>query len=569
MNLWNWFEDALIENPAIAVFLVLAAGFYIGRFSYRGIGLGAVTGTLLAGVALGALIGDELFVEPTVKNIFFLLFLFALGYKQGPQFFQGLKGTGLPQALFTVALVAVGLGTVLGLSLLLGYNPGLAAGLAAGGLTQSAIIGVAQGSISGLEQDAATLAQWSDLVPVAYAVTYIFGTVGAALYCSLLAPRLLGIRDLPQASRELEEKLGFHEPVPGVESAYPEVVRRSYLVSQGNLVGRTVQQVENDLSVDGARVFVARVRHHDEVVDTTPATVLSAGDTIVLTARRHELLHAAAGAQLHEVEDHDLLDFPIEQLTIVATSDEVVGYSVGALRTHPLSRRIFLKRLTRAGVEIPYGTDTIIHAGDELTVQGPLPLVEQVVDHVGFPERSTPQTDMVTIGLGVAVGALIGIPAVTVGGVPIGLTTSVGALLLGLFLGWRRSKGPTFGHVAPGAQWFFETVGLTCFVAAVGIDSGPGFVDGVREYGLGLLGAGIVVTLVPLVVSTFLARYVFHFDPVLTLGMLTGAQTTTAAVGAVQETARSSVPLLGFTVPYAIGNILLTVGGALIVAFTA
>ena len=565
----TWLKDALVDNPAIAVFLALAAGFYIGKFTYKGIGLGAVTGTLLAGVVIGAL-AEDIQIDATVKNIFFLLFLFALGYRQGPQFFAGLRGSGLPQALFTVVLVVVGLATVLALGLALGYNPGLAAGLAAGGLTQSAIIGVAQTSIGGLPQDAATLQQWSDLVPVAYAVTYIFGTIGAALYCSLVAPRLLGIRDLPAASRKLEERLGFHEPVPDVESAYLDIVRRSYLVDAAPLAGRSVSEVEGEAAgPTGGRLFVARIRREGTILEVTPEMRLYSGDVVVLTARRSDLLNSPFGTALQEVEDHELLDFPIEQLTVVATSDEVVGRTVGELRAHPLSRRIFLKRITRAGVEVPYGMDTTIHAGDELLLQGPLPLVERAVTHIGFPERTTPATDMVTVGLGVCVGALIGIPAITIGDVPIGLTTSVGALLVGLLLGWRRSRGPTFGRVPPGAQWFFETVGLTAFVAVVGIVSGPGFVDGLREYGLGLFFAGVVVTLVPLVVSTFLARYVFRFDPVLTLGMLTGAQTTTAAVGAVQETARSSVPLLGFTVPYAVGNILLTVGGALVVALTA
>ena len=565
----TWLQDALVEHPEIAVFLAIAAGFWIGRFSYKGIGLGVVTGTLLAGVVIGAL-AEDVVIDATTKSIFFLLFLFALGYKQGPQFFTGLRGSGLPQALFTLALVVVGLATVLALSLALDYNPGLAAGLAAGGLTQSAVIGVAQTSIAGLPESAATVQQWSDLVPVAYAVTYIFGTIGAALYCSLLAPRLLGIRDLPAAARALEERLGFHDPVPDVESAYLDIVRRSYRVDETAMAGRSVREIEEEAArQNGGRLFVARVRHEGTIMDVTPGTRLSSGDVVVLTGRRPDLLHSPFGGALQEVEDHELLDFPIEQLTVVATSRDVVGRTVGQLRANPLSRRIFLRRITRAGNDVPFGTDTVINAGDELLIQGPLPLVEQAVTHIGFPERTTPATDMVTVGLGVCVGALIGIPAVTVGDVPIGLTTSVGALLVGLLLGWRRSRGPTFGRVAPGAQWFFETVGLTAFVAVVGIVSGPGFVDGLREYGLGLFAAGVVVTLVPLVVSTFLARYVFHFDPVLTLGMLTGAQTTTAAVGAVQEAARSSVPLLGFTVPYAVGNILLTVGGAIVVAFTA
>lgn len=214
----TWFRDTIVEHPEIAVFLALGIGFFVGRFTYRGIGLGAVTGTLLAGVVIGAVLGDDLQVDAVVKQIFFLVFLFSLGYKLGPQFVAGLKGSGLPQALFAVLLAVVGFGTTIAISLALGYNPGLAAGLAGGGLTQSSIIGVAQDSIAGLPVSAATAKAWSDLVPVAYAVTYIFGTVGAALYISLLAPRLLGVRDLPAAAHRLEQQLGVHDDNPDVTS---------------------------------------------------------------------------------------------------------------------------------------------------------------------------------------------------------------------------------------------------------------------------------------------------------------------------------------------------------------
>jgi putative transport protein len=566
----SWIRDAFIAHPEIAVFLALGIGFFVGKFNYKGVGLGAVTGTLLAGVVIGAVLGDHLQVDPIVKQVFFLIFLFSLGYKLGPQFVAGLKGSGLPQALFALILAVVGFGTTIAISSVLGYNPGLAAGLAGGGLTQSSIIGVAQDSIAGLPVSTATARAWSDLVPVAYAVTYIFGTVGAALYVSLVAPRLLGIKDLPAAAKALEDKLGVHDVNPDVASAYQQVVQRAYRLDdsfESVTVGTFEQQSD---ARTGSRVFVARIRRGQDITTPGVADELHAGDVIVVAAHHAAVVEADLSTLASEVEDRALLDFPIEELSVVATSKEVVGKTVDDLRRDPRSRQIFLKSITRAGQVIPFSGDTAIHAGDELRAQGPLPLLEQGIEHVGFPERTDPKTDMVTVAVGITVGALIGVPSVTLGNVPLSLTTSVGALIVGLLLGWRRSKSPTFGHVPPGAQWFFETVGLTAFVAVVGINAGPGFVDGLRQYGLQLFLAGVVVTLVPLVVMTLIGRFFFRrTDPVLILGMLTGAQTTTAAVGSLQETAKSSVPLLGFTVPYAIGNIVLSVGGAVVVAVMA
>lgn len=566
----SWIRDTIVDHPEIAVFLALGVGFFVGKFSYRGIGLGAVTGTLLAGVVIGAVLGDDLQVDAVVKQIFFLIFLFSLGYKLGPQFVAGLKGSGLPQALFALILAVVGFGTTIAISSVLGYNPGLAAGLAGGGLTQSSIIGVAQDSIAGLPVSKATAETWSDLVPVAYAVTYIFGTVGAALYISLLAPRFLGIRDLPAAAHQLEQRLGVHDDNPDVTSGYQQVVRRAYRLTDA-FRPQTVAAFEeaSDERV-GSRVFITRVRHGDEIVDPHLDQQLEPGDVIVVSGHHAAVIEDDIEAYATEVDDPTLLDVPIEELSVVVTNKNVVGKTIEQLRATPRARQIFLKRVTRGGQAIPFGPDTQLHAGDELRVQGPLPLLEQGIRYVGFPERTDPKTDMVTVALGITVGAVIGVPSITLGNVPLSLTTSVGALVVGLLLGWRRSKSPTFGHVPPGAQWFFETVGLTLFVAVVGINAGPGFVDGLKQYGVQLLLAGVVVTLVPLVVMTFVGKFFFRgTDPVLILGMLTGAQTTTAAVGSLQETAKSSVPLLGFTVPYAIGNIVLTIGGAVVVAITA
>lgn len=571
----EFLAQAFINHPEIAIFLALGLGFWIGKFQYKGIGLGAVTGTLLVGVVIGAVVSvpgpdgtpQTIEISDVVKQVFFLLFLFALGVRVGPQFFAGLKGNGRNQAIFTFLMLTVGVATAIILSKILGYDPGLAAGLAAGALTQSSIIGVAQNAIAGLPESAETLAQWEDLVSVGYAVTYIFGTVGAAIYCANIAPRLLGIKDLPAAAKEDEKKLGFKEELPDTMSAYGRIQRRTFTVPEG-MTGLTMSQLEERLeSATGDRLHVDRVRSNGKILEVGADNRLSAGDTAVLAAVDVNAFHQLADAGFAEVEDAALLDFPIEEIELIVTNDDVAGKTLRELGQHTEARGVFLKSLKRSDQEMPLLLDTEVAHGDLVRIQGPRSLVEAVIPRIGYPERSTPQTDMVTVGLGIAAGALIGLPAITIGNIPLSLTSSVGAMLIGLIIGWRRSKSPTFGRIPAGAQWFFESVGLAAFIAVVGINAGPGFVDGLAEYGLGLFFTGVAVTLVPLIAGTLMARYLFHFDPVQTLGMITGAQTTTAAVGAVQEAAQSGVPLLGFTTPYAIGNIFLSIAGAIVVAF--
>ncbi|GAA1881776.1 aspartate-alanine antiporter [Pseudonocardia ailaonensis] len=614
----DWVARALLGHSEIAVVLAVGLGFALGRLRYRSISLGAITGTLIVGVLLGAVITVDradgtvttLSVDGPARNIFFLLFLFALGIRLGPQFVAGLKGTGAPQAVFAALLAVVGVGTVVVLAAVMGLDPGLAAGIAGGGLTQSAVVGVAQGSIAGLAQDPATIEEWMDLVPVAYAVTYLFGTIGTALYCANLAPRLLGIRDLPAAAAALEHRLGLAQTSPDVQTAYLDVTRRAYRLTALPPGVTTAGDLERHLATGDHHAYVARIRPAAggagpataaatalgpggarpapgtvagpgtdpgtgggagsgtaaTPADATPQTPLTVGATVVLTARRIDVFAPALAGLAEEVDDPELLGFAIEDLWIVV-SHRGAGRTVGALRTE--FRRIYLRGLRRSGHDLPLGDAVVLRAGDEVRLQGPLPLLESVIPLVGHAERAGTESSMVVLGLGIAAGALIGVPALRAGGIPVGLSTSVGALLVGLLVGWLRTRRPLLARIPPAADWFLESAGLAFFIAMVGISAGPSFVSGLARHGVGILLAGIVVTLVPLLVMTLLARWVFRFDPVIALGVLAGSRSSSPAAGALRDASRSAVPMLGYTVPYAVANIVLTIGGAVVVALTA
>jgi putative transport protein len=192
--------------------------------------------------------------------------------------------------------------------------------------------------------------------------------------------------------------------------------------------------------------------------------------------------------------------------------------------------------------------------------------VERLASDLGYADRPSPATDMVFVGMGIFLGGLLGLLAVTVGGVSITLTTSGGALISGLVFGWLRSTRPTFGRIPEAALWIFDTVGLAAFIGIVGLNAGPQFISGVRETGFGLVGAALIVAIVPHTIGLLFGRYVLRMNPVILLGAETGAGTTTAALRAVQDAAGSKLPVLGYTVPYAVGNILLTAWGPIIVA---
>jgi putative transport protein len=173
---------------------------------------------------------------------------------------------------------------------------------------------------------------------------------------------------------------------------------------------------------------------------------------------------------------------------------------------------------------------------------------------------------MIFVGLGIFLGGLVGLLTLVVGGLPLTLTASGGALIMGLVFGWLRAVHPTFGRIPEPAMWVFDTVGLTVFIGVVGLSAGPSFVSGLQKSGASLIVVGLVVAVLPHITAILFGRYVLRMDPLILLGACAGAGTITAALRALQEESQSKVPALGYTVPYAVGNILLTAWGPVIVA---
>jgi putative transport protein len=554
--------QTLREYPEIAIFLALAAGFWFGNLKLGKFSLGVVTSVLLAGVLIGQF---KITISPNVKSTFFLMFLFAVGYGVGPQFFRGLKSGGMSQVLFSLLVVGTCLVTGVLMGRILHYDAGLTAGLLSGSCTISAVLGVATDSINqlGLPPDKAKA--MIDSMPVAYAVTYIFGTAGSAWILATLGPKILNV-DLPQACREYEEKMGSRENEPGIISAYQDLVVRAYRVS-ANCRFRDKAVAEVETAFTPFRVFVERIRTDGQVVDAKPVAIIREGQVLAIAGRREPMMQMSESFG-PEVDDRQLLDFPAESVDVVITSKDVPGHTLKELADREngeRSRGIFLRKLTRAGIEMPFQPGTVLDRGDVLTIAGAHKNVERVIQWIGYPDRSTDKTDMSFMGLGIAVGAILGAITIHVKHVPLSLSTSGGALIAGLVCGWLRSIHRTFGRVPEAALWVFNNVGLNTFIAVVGIGAGPAFVNGLKTNGLGFFIAGLVFTTLPFIVGLLAGKYIFKFHPAINLGACAGARTTTAALGAIQDVAKSKVPALGYTVPYAVGNTLLTIWGVVIV----
>ncbi|MEU8774412.1 aspartate-alanine antiporter [Streptomyces sp. NPDC048606] len=560
-------RNVFAPHPELLVFLTVALGFLAGKLRWRAIGLGAVTGCLVVGLLLGAQF--KITIDGTVKNLFFTMFLFALGYKVGPQFFRGLKKDGLPQVVNAVVVCVTGLLVSWGFAVLLGYGPGLSAGLLGGALTQSAVIGVAQdaiGNLPGLTPD--QMKEQENLVAVGYAVTYPLGTILCAMLLANVLPRLYR-RDLAAESALLAKELDTPEDDPDLREGYYEVVLRAYTLQRPDLVGRTIEDFEQQQKALDRRIYLTRVRREGQILDHTQQTVLREGDVVAVSALRGSLVEFDARTHIGaETDDVELLGYRTESLHVVASEKACLGKTIAELRQEPFMVGVFIDRVYRSGAEFPYRLSTQVERGDTLVLSGPARLVDPAGRAIGKPVPTSFATDMIWVGAGIFLGGCIGIPALTAGGVPISLSTSGGALIMGLVFGWIRGKYPTFGNVPPGAQWFMDTFGLCLFVAVVGLNAGPGFTSGLATAGWGLLVFGAIATVIPLIVGFLVGHHIQRIRFPILMGVLAGGQTTTAAIGAVNEQSRSQVPVLGYTIPYAIGNVLLTIWGAVIVLLT-
>src|SRR5258706_12501040 len=251
MGIFAWFAATLRQYPEIAIFLTLAIGYYIGKFTFKGLGLGSVTATLLAGVLIGQI---GITISQPLKATVFLLFLFAVGYGVGPQFVRGVAKDGVPQALFAIVQCVLCLAVPVIIVKMAGYDLGYAAGFYSGSQTLSAAMGLSTDAINRLGLAAEDAKRMIDSMPIAYAVTYIFGTVGSAIVIALLGPVLLRI-NLPAACKDYEEKNGGTKELGGAGSAWHRWELRAFKVKiGGKAVG--LRAAEAEALVPNSRVFV-------------------------------------------------------------------------------------------------------------------------------------------------------------------------------------------------------------------------------------------------------------------------------------------------------------------------
>lgn len=555
---------ALRTDPEIAVFLAIALGVFVGRIHIGSFHLGSVAGALLMGLLIGQ-IGLE--VPTGLKTVFFVMFIYAVGFKSGPEFFGSLNRGTLKLVVLSVVLCGTALAAILLMNAVFDFDAGFTAGLGAGALTDTAIMGTATSAINQLSIDTAARAQLNSHMAIAYAITYLFGTIGLIVFVGSIAPKLLGV-DLRASARELELELGIAKEEDAITVPYTRIVVRAHQVAaNGSANGQRIGDVEKQYE----SLTVERVVRAGKVFERDEAFTLMAGDIVGVYALREAVgtLTQWIGPEIDHAES---LSFPTREVDIVVTSPEFAGKTIHQAKSRLESARrlgCFINTITRQGYELPLLPNTVLRRGDVITLTGRTASVEAVAKRLGRIRENNYKSDIAMHTLGMVLGSLLGLLSTHIGMIPVELGIGGGVLVAALVIGWYNSRHPEIGALPPAAQWAFSEFGLTAFGAVVGLLAGPAAFAAMKEQGLALLLSGAVVTIVPPLVALYFGRYVLRLHPMILFGALAGAQTEAASMNKIIEQSGSNTPVIGFTVCYAISNVLLAVCGPIIVFVVA
>lgn len=557
------------QHPLIPIFLTLGLGFWLGKVKIKGFALGSVAATLIVGVIIGQM---KIAVPDILKNVFFLFFLFSVGYGVGPQFFRSMRGPGLKMAAFSVVGAMVCAGIVIAASYLMGYDTAIATGLFAGSQTVSACLGMVSDTVKELPMDDNARASMLALIPACYAVTYIFGTVGSAWFLSTIAPKMMGGMDKVKEDVARIEQLmdkGNEITDPGIIPARRPVIFRAFKAESDFFdTPRSASEIHDYYQKAGVRLLVERARINGKVMNPSKYNLISKGDEVVLGGRA-EVLVALKDAPGKEVYDPELLNFGAEKTPVtISSKGKADGITLEKLRSFPEMERVIVSSIKRTGMTIPVLAQTELHAGDILTLVGWPQDVAVAASVIGYADPASDSTDMVFVGLGIALGCIIGALSIKINGIPMSLGMSVGALISGLSLGWLRTRRPIFGHIPSSVLWIFNNLGVNMFIAILGLVAGGALIQGLKTAGPLILLVGALLTIIGLIINIFIARKLFRFSTPVTLGCVSGARLSVASIGAIQNVLQSDVPNLGYTVTYAVANIALVFSSLLVLFLT-
>lgn len=558
LNLLTRFIELMHQQHTLMLFFILGLGYLIGNIRVASFSLGPVAGVLFAGLFFGYF---DFRITAGAQSVGFALFIFSVGYQAGPRFFDVLRTDGLKYFTLAAVIAVTGFSVALLATKLLSLSPGTSAGLLAGGLTSSPTLAAAQEAIRSGQialPEGVTADEMIGNVATGYAITYIFGLAGLIAIIKLL-PGVLGI-NLKQQSADLESQ----------RSESDESIDRNYATR----AFRVVDEKATTLSADEIKerywdkTAVIRVVRDKIILSEGDTDHLQLGDEIYILAGTRfftDILPEFA-TYCEEINPSVDLSEYTQTAQIVVINKDIIGMSPDELDI-PSTYGVLITSVVRMRLEMPHSPNLKIRKGDILNVVGSNENIGKLGKELGHVEKEIAETDMVTFCFGICFGVFIGLFAINVGQLSIGLGSAGGLLSAGLIIGYLRSVSPTFGRLPDAARWILMELGLLLFMAGVGLRAGGDIIETFMAAGPLLIIAGVMVTTIPILVGYLFGRKVLKIHPVLLFGGICGSMTSGASLSVVTKEADSAMPSLGYTGAYAFANVLLTIAGSVILFF--
>jgi putative transport protein len=554
------FFQFLQQNPFILLFFVVGLSIWVGRFSFKGYGLGSVAAAIVVGCSVATLAstyGVKLTLDNFAKSLFYYLFMYGVGLRVGPSFINSLKGDGLKFTLLAVLSSIMGLALVVGGAKFLDLPVGAAGGMLAGSQTMSAAIGSAEQAItSGVVKlpPGTTVDDATAMIALSYGITYIWGTVGIILICKYL-PRWWGL-DARAAAAAYEKEHGVASTETGL-TGYRPFGLRAYRLDNAKTAGQTVGQFLKAYPV----YKIVNIVRDGRALGVEGDIVLQKGDVIALGGRLSDLTDHM-GLIGPEVADEAALNIPLDQAEILVTNKEVVGKQLREFRGSEIAGQLQLARIDRGGAPIPIGLDTKLQRMDVLTVAGLKSAVTKAGDMLGRIARPSTATDLLTLAVGMILGFLIGLIQFPAFGASVGLGNAGGLLVSGVIVSSIVSRLRYFGNTPNAARNILEDMGLIVFVGIVGVNAGSSLLAQLTGVlALKIFVAGFVACSIPPFIVWAIGLHIFKINPAVLMGGVAGARSHSGPCREAAVEINSSVPWIGFPVGYAVSGILLTVFG--------
>lgn len=522
----------LSGNAILAICICLALGYCIGKIKIRTFSFGATIGTLVVGFILSRFVTFE--IPGILATIFSLLFCFTIGYEAGPAFFGSLKSNGIKFVIQAVFFSGCAFLCLYMLNLSGIVNKDTLIGMAAGALTQTSVLTVA-GDID-------------DAASVAYAVTYMTGTLFAILFASVFGPKLLKTSPIMAAKKKIEKQkvtADFEE-----DKRVAPVFPRAYVMESGSkYIGTTIEHLEDDFV---HALEIVKITRDGKNISFSPETIVQERDVLTVIGANSQTI-IFDDEFVSEVSDRKYLSIDLITRDIIVTENENRS-TIDILSEYGI---VLQKITTEKGKRLTVDDNVELTKGMILRVSGIESSVRKLAKKIGYIKETGTATDVPVVFGALVVAILFG--SLKIAG--FGLGDSTCALILGLICGWFQNKKPRHGVFPESTRWFLKSVGLNVFIAVKALTTGIFTPD---KKILIVLGLGICVTLIPHIITTLFSKYALKMDEADILGGQCGSGTCTAALNSLIDSSGSSVFTAGYAVTNAVANILLTVLGVLL-----